>query len=265
MKISEVFANAKKNKEKLFIPFIVAGDPNVAVTGDFLVALENAGASIIEIGIPFSDPVADGPTIQRASQRALLKNTSLSEVLDLVRRLRASKALTVPIVLFSYLNPIFKMGLEEFSQKAERSGINGVLIVDLPPEEAEEHIEKLGNHNIETIFLASPTTSESRLKLIDKSSTGFVYYVSRLGVTGVQKDISGTLSGEIEHLRNFIKKPIAIGFGISTAAQAKTISLYADAVVVGGALVELIEKNLDPGKASAAISKLATDITTALS
>jgi len=264
MKISEVLLNAKKNGKKLFIPYIVAGDPNITVTGDFLVALEKAGAAIIELGVPFSDPVADGPTIQRASERALSKNTTLLEILDLVRHLRKSKSLTVPVVLFSYFNPIFKMGLEEFTAKAEKSGISGVLTVDLPPEEAEEYVASLSAHNIETIFLASPTTSESRLKLVDKNSSGFVYYVSRLGVTGAKKDISDTLSQEIANLKKFVKKPIAIGFGISTPAQAKTVSQYADAVVVGSALVDLIEKNPDPEKAIVAISTFTKEIVAVL-
>jgi tryptophan synthase alpha chain len=260
MKISEVFLKATTSNKKLFIPYIVAGDPNIKVTGDFIIALAKAGASIIELGVPFSDPVADGPTIQRASERALAKSTTLQEILDLVRHLRKSGALTVPIVIFSYFNPIYKMGFEVFCKNAEKSGIDGVLLVDLPPEEASGFIKQLHDHNLEIIFLASPTTTATRLQLIDQASTGFVYYVSRLGVTGVQKDISKSLAGEIANLRKFVKKPLAIGFGISTPEQAKTISTYADAVVVGSALVEIIEKNPDSEKAIAALTKFTKDI-----
>jgi tryptophan synthase alpha chain len=260
VKISERFTLARKNNEKLFIPFIVAGDPNLSVTGDLLVALEKAGAGIIELGVPFSDPVVDGLTIQLASQRALAKNTSLDEILDLVRHLKKAKSLTVPIVLFSYFNPIFKIGLEVFAKKAEISGIDGVLVVDLPPEEAKEYVKILAAHNLETIFLASPTTTEGRLRLIEENSSGFVYYISRLGVTGAQSGVSGSLEDEMSRLNKFIKKPIAVGFGISTPEQAKVVSQYASAVVVGSALVDLIEKNRDPETAIQAVTDLAIQI-----
>jgi tryptophan synthase alpha chain len=258
--LSERFAQAQSQKEKLFIPFITGGDPSLRGTEELLKSLEKSGAGIIELGVPFSDPIADGPTIQRASERALKQKASLGKILDLVKKMRKQKTLTIPLVIFSYFNPIYKMGLESFFKKANEAGVSGVLCVDLPPEEAKDYCAAAEACQIETIFLASPTTSEERLRLIDSLSTGFVYYVSRLGVTGTQKNLSKTLESEVNRIKSFIKRPIAVGFGISTPEQAKKVARLADAVVVGSAMVALVEKNRDHRKASKALASLTKKI-----
>lgn len=223
-----------------FFPFITAGDPTLAHTARLISALEKAGADAIELGVPFSDPVADGPVIERASQRALRSKTTLSKILDMVSDLRARGA-RVPLILFTYYNPILQMGIKTFAARAKRAGAQAVLAVDLPPEEAQVYRKDLAAARIETIFLASPTTTGERLRMIDEASTAFVYYVSRLGVTGESQRLPAGLPGEMRRLRRYARKPVAIGFGISTPEQAGEAACYGDAVVVGSALVKLTE------------------------
>lgn len=240
MSINKVLTQIAKENKKAFIPYITAGDPDLKGTELFIKALISSGASVIELGVPFSDPIADGVTNQKSAERALKNNISLNDILDFIGDLR-KKDITIPFVLFTYYNPLLKMGLENFAKKAQEKGCNGVLVVDLPPEASKEYKKILDNHNLETIFLASPTTIKERLELIDESSSAFVYYVSRAGVTGTQQKVSATLKEEIDNIKKVIKKPIAVGFGISTPEQAKEISTYADAIIIGSALVKMIE------------------------
>jgi tryptophan synthase alpha chain len=256
MRVRELFDQAKAENRSLFVAYLTAGDPTLEASQGFVEALARAGADLIELGVPYSDPVADGPTNMKAADRALRNGTSLKDVLALSAKLRA-KGVKTPFVLFTYYNPIFKMGHDEFVSLAARSGIDAVLLVDLPPEEASELRAGLAREKVGTVFLASPTTPDSRLGLIDQASTEFVYYVSRLGVTGAQQALSADLAGEVARVKRAVKGPVAVGFGISTPEQAATVARVADAVVVGSAIVKKIEENTDPARARAAIEEFA--------
>lgn len=233
-----------------FIPFVMAGDPNMAETARIVAALEKAGASAIELGVPFSDPVADGVTVQKAAERALAAGATLQGVLDLVKKIRAD-GIKIPICLFSYLNPIYMMGYEKFIAAALAAGAQGALIVDLPPEEAGEYHEIAKKHGFETVFLCSPTTTPERLKLVDDYSSGFVYYVSREGVTGAQAALPTQLQDRVAALKAQLKNPLAVGFGISTPEHVRALTDKADGIVVGSALVKIIEEN--PANAAEAV------------
>ncbi|HYD18588.1 MAG TPA: tryptophan synthase subunit alpha [Patescibacteria group bacterium] len=235
-----------------FVPFVMAGDPSMAVTEKIVIALEKAGADALELGVPFSDPVADGVTVQKAAERALAAGATLQGVLDLVKKLRAS-GVKIPICLFSYLNPIYMMGYEAFITAAKSAGAQGALIVDLPPEEAEEYQALAKQHGFETVFLCSPTTTPERLKLVDDYSTGFVYYVSREGVTGAQAALPAQVNDRITALKQQLKNPLAIGFGISTPEHVRALRGKADGIVVGSALVKIIEEN--PANAAEAVEQ----------
>lgn len=255
MTIHSAFAKARAEKRAAFIPYIMAGDPHLAGTRQFLHTLVDAGADIIELGVPFSDPVADGPTNQASAARALTQGTTLEEILLFIKELRRD-GMTVPIVLFTYLNPIYRMGYETFATAAAGCGVSGVLCVDLPPEEARQsYLPALKAAGLDTIFLASPTTAEDRLALIDASSTGFVYYASRTGVTGVQHNLTATVIAELERVRGFLKNPIAVGFGISAPEHVRLLAPVADAVVVGSALVKIIETSTSSDAAAGRISE----------
>jgi tryptophan synthase alpha chain len=242
MTLREVLQKAREEKRSAFIPFIVAGDPDMATSESLIVSLQKAGADALELGVPFSDPVADGVTVRRASERSLAAGTTLKGVLDLVKRLRA-RNVTMPICLFSYVNPVYKMGYEVFVKAAKAAGANGALLVDLPPEEAQDYLRIARDNAFETVFLSSPTTSEERLRLIDASSTGFVYYVAREGVTGAQESLPRALQEKLGALRKSLSNPLAVGFGISTPEHMKQLAGAADGIVVGSALIKLIEKN----------------------
>lgn len=240
--ISEAFNKRKQENSKVFIPYVTAGDPSLAISKQIVKCLADCGSDIIELGVPFSDPIADGPTNQLASERALKHNVSLTDVLNFVKELR-DEGVTTPLVLFTYLNPVFKMGYEKFASLAKASGVNGALVLDLPPEESDEYLAHMQKQGLDTIFLASPTTSKERLQKISDSTSGFLYYVSRVGVTGAKSDISSTLKEEILELKKTIKTPVAVGFGVSTPEQAKKISEDAEGVVVGSSIVKIIEQN----------------------
>lgn len=259
MLINKTLNQLKIEGRKAFIPYITAGDPDLKSTKVFVKSLEKAGANIIELGIPFSDPVADGVVNQRSAQRALKNNISLHDVLEMVNELRQENC-EIPIVIFTYFNPVFKMGIENFAKKAKQCQANGVLIVDLPPESAGEYKEVMYKNEIETIFLASPTTSKDRLNLIDQMSSGFVYYVARNGVTGVQNNLSATLSEEIHQLKEYIKNPVCLGFGISNPEQAKEVARLTEGVIVGSAIVKIIEENPDTEIASEKVYEFAKSI-----
>lgn len=219
-----------------FVPFIVAGDPSREASLMAARLLAAAGADILEIGVPFSDPVADGPVIQAAGQRALAKGMSLAKSIGFVKSLRAD-GVTVPVILFTYLNPILRLGLKPFAKVCAASGVNAVLIVDLPAEESRETAKALKTRNIELVLLASPTTTDQRLKLIGKLTGSTAYYVSRQGVTGVRKGLEQNLAKRLEHVRRLIKKPLLVGFGVAEPSQARALARHADGVVVGSALV----------------------------
>lgn len=249
--------------EAALVAYVVAGDPSLASTEKYVAALAQAGADVIELGVPFSDPLADGPVNQRASERALRAGTTLRGVLETVRRLRES-GLTTPIVLFTYMNPVLQMGLERFTTQAQAVGVSGVLVVDLPPEEADEYLRRMAARQLETVFLAAPTTPPERLALIAAATTGFVYYVSRTGVTGVQTALSDTLLDELKSLRTRIDKPVVVGFGIASPAHARELAGAADGVVIGSALVQCIAASATVEESTARLSALTGEIKAAL-
>jgi tryptophan synthase alpha chain len=222
------------------VAYITAGDPSLAATEKIVLAAAEAGADVIELGVPFSDPVADGPTIQRASERALRSGTTLAGVIGLVEKIRAQS--DVPLVLFTYFNPILQMGLEKFARTAALAGADGVLATDLTPEEAEEYRSTLQAHGLDTVFLAAPTSTDARLALIAQVSSGFLYLISRAGVTGAREALPPDLPALVRRTRKFTSLPIAVGFGISLPTHVTVLGGIADAAVVGSALVAEIEK-----------------------
>lgn len=227
--------------ETAFIPYITAGDPTLELSGEILLELERSGADVIEYGIPFSDPVADGVVIQEASQRALKHNVSLHDVVAQVKELRTKTE--IPILLFTYFNPVLAYGIETFARDCADVGADGVLCVDLPPEEAEDYKRIMADADIATVFLASPTTRTERMGLIARFSEGFVYYVSRAGVTGVRDAVEGTVRGMVEEIKRHSEIPVAVGFGIAKPEQAEEVARYADGVVVGSAIVDCVGKH----------------------
>ena len=246
-----------------FSAYLTAGDPELAATEKYVEALARAGADVIELGVPYSDPVADGPTNIQAAGRALKNGVSLRDVLGLSRRLR-DRGVDVPLVLFTYFNPIHRLGEAKFAEATRASGLDAVLIVDLPPEEGEGLRAALHGAGVGTVFLASPTTTPERLARIAGASSEFVYYVSRLGVTGVRSDVSATLGDETKRLRAAITLPVAVGFGISTAAQATQVAAVADGVIVGSAIVKIIEDHPRPEAAAAKIEEFARGLAQAI-
>jgi len=233
------------------VGYVTCGDPDLATTLDIGLAAIDAGADIIELGVPFSDPVADGPVIQRASERALKNGTTLENVLKLGQDIR--KKSQAGLIIFSYLNPIMRMGVANFGAAAAEAGVDGALITDLPMEEADEYLHEMRKRNLATVFLAAPTSTDARLKQIAKASTGFVYAVSRTGVTGAQKQLPDDAQKLVKRLRRYTKLPIAVGFGISTAEQFASVGAFADAAVVGSAIVETIERN--PGREAESVAQ----------
>jgi tryptophan synthase alpha chain len=239
-RITKTFAELKKRGEAALIPFITAGDPDLGTTLKIMRALEEGGADCIELGIPFSDPTADGPTVQRSSERALKNPVSLPAIFRVVRAFRARSS--VPVVLFGYFNPIFCFGLEKFARQAADAGADGVLCVDLPPEESGELQRWTDAAELDLIFLLSPTSGPERLRQVARKARGFIYYVSVTGVTGARRSVDNTLRAQVERVRKTSALPVGVGFGISTPKQAAWIAGFADAAVVGSALVERIAK-----------------------
>ena len=239
-RIAEAFTQLKRTGKKGFIPFLTAGDPDLETTAQLLVQLSQAGATVIELGVPFSDPMADGPVIQRASERALKHGFGLAQVLDVARR--AKETIQTPIILFSYFNPLMQFGIERLAATARASGIDGVLVTDLTPEEAGEFAEELRANDLDMIFLVAPTSTDARLRLVSDRASGFIYAVSRAGVTGERATVSSEAEKLVNRVRKFTSLPVAVGFGISTSAQVADVQRYADAVVVGSAIVSEIER-----------------------
>jgi len=250
-RISKRFARIRADGELGIVAFITAGDPTLDATLEFVLTLAAAGADVIELGVPFSDPLADGPTIQRASERALKSGASLAGVLELVRRIR--KTSQVPLVLFSYFNPIVQMGLEEFAAASSAAGADGVLVTDLTPEESEDYRRIMHAHHLDTIFLAAPTSTDERLQKIAACTSGFLYLISRTGVTGAKNSLPDDLPALLRRTRSFTQLPIAVGFGISLPGHVAVLGGLADAAVVGSALVSEIEKAPSSAAACAAL------------
>ena len=238
-RITETFAALYARREVALIPYITAGDPDLEATFDIVQELARQGADIIELGVPFSDPMADGPTHQRAAERALQSGTSLARILDMVQRLRQS--VNVPIILFSYYNPIFRYGGERFAQDARAAGVDGVLCVDLPPEEANELKRETDKQDLDLIFLLAPTSSLARARAVLTRARGFVYYVAVTGVTGARTTLPDDLSEMVRRIRALSPVPVGVGFGISSPAQVAEVAQLADAVIVGSAISQIIE------------------------
>jgi tryptophan synthase alpha chain len=239
-RIAETFARLRAEGRRGFIPFVTAGDPDLATTRAIVVELARAGADVVELGVPFSDPMADGPVIQHSSERALQNGVSLADVLALVRDVRRESG--VPVVLFGYFNPLLQFGLERFCEEASGAGVDGVLVTDLVPEEAEEFSRQLARREIDMIFLVAPTSTDARLSMIAARASGFIYAVSRAGVTGARVDVSAEAEKLVGRVRALSGLPVAVGFGISTRDQVAEVWRYADAAVVGSALVAEIER-----------------------
>ena len=242
-RIGKLFENLKRDGRKGLIAYLTAGDPSPARTPELVEALVRGGADLVELGVPFSDPIADGPVIQRAGERALKAGTTLHKVLEIAREIR--KRSEVPLLLFTYLNPVVRYGLDRLAKDAAECGIDGCLLTDASVEEAHEYVDAMHKHGLDTVFLAAPTSTERRLKLVAKYSTGFVYLVSRTGVTGEQASLSVSIAPLLRAMRAVTDLPLAVGFGISRPEHVAELAAQVDAVVVGSALVRVIETHLD--------------------
>lgn len=240
-RIAGKFAELKQRGEKALVTFITAGDPDLSVTEKLIPELERSGADIIELGVPFSDPMADGATIQLSSERALAAGTTLPKILSMVKSVRRQSE--VPIVLMGYYNPILVYGLEKFAADASAAGVDGVLLVDLPPEEAGEFKATADLHNLDIIFLLTPTSDTPRLRKVKGLARGFIYYVSVTGVTGVRSGVDASVSGKVAEIKKASQVPVVVGFGIATPEQAAHAAAEADGVVVGSAIVKLFEQH----------------------
>lgn len=239
-RIDDLFARLRGSGRRALIPYVTAGDPSLEITGKLVLALAERGADLIELGVPFSDPLADGPTIQRASQRALRGKTTLRGILALVRELRRKTA--TPLVLMSYYNPIHAYGEDKFLEHAKEVGVDGVIVPDLPPDEGGAFLDRAEKAGIDAILLAAPTSPDERLRMIASRSRGFLYYVSLTGVTGSRDRLAADLAPKLDHLRALTDRPVAVGFGISTPGQAALAARHADGVIVGSALIDVWEK-----------------------
>jgi tryptophan synthase alpha chain len=237
--ISRTYKKILKKNGKAFIPYIMAGCPNMQRTSEIIRLLEECGADMIELGVPFSDPLADGPTIQKASQRALEQGVTLSTVISFVRDLRNQTQ--IPLILMTYYNPVSRYGDGRFVADASAAGVNGVIIPDLPPDEASDLIRRSKTAGFDTIFLLAPTSTEDRIKKVAKATTGFIYYVSITGITGSRLSLDPAIADHINNIRRFSDKPISIGFGIATPEEASTVAQLADGVIVGSAIVKRVE------------------------
>lgn len=242
-RIGNRWAELRRQNGKALIPFLMAGDPDIPTSIDVVLALARAGADIIELGIPFSEPIADGPVVQRAGERALKKGAYLPAILGMVRQIRRESE--VPLLLFSYLNPVLRYGLERFAADAVASGADGALITDLSVEEAAPYVAEMRRHGLDTVFLAAPTSTDERLKRVAELSTGFVYAITRMGVTGAREQLSDVIAPLVRRLRAVTSLPIAVGFGISRPEHLAELAPLVDGVVVGSALVRCLEEHME--------------------
>ncbi len=242
-RITSLFAACKTERRKAFIAYITGGDPAPSHTASLILALDRGGADLIELGVPFSDPIADGPVIQRASDRALRANTTVARLLQTVREVRRDSQ--IPILLFSYLNPLLRYGFRKLAGDAADAGVDGVLLTDLCIEEATEPVRELRQRGLDTVFIAAPNSTDARLRLVSEHSSGFVYLVSRTGVTGEQASLSETAAPLVRRMRGVTDLPLAMGFGVGTPEQVAEVGRLTDGVVVGSAIVKFIEENAD--------------------
>ena len=269
--ISQSFADLKREDRRGFIPFITAGDPDLQTTRELIVELAQAGATLIELGVPFTDPMADGPVIQRASERALRHDFGIAEILEIVSEAR--KQTDVPIILFSYFNPLLQFGVkkadetsalpafEKLARAAKMAGVDGILVTDLVPEEAGEFASVLRAHDLDMIFLVAPTSTDERLQMVAERASGFIYAVSRAGVTGARDEVSAEAEKLVGRVRGFSELPVAVGFGISTSDQVADVWRYADAVVVGSAIVAQIERAESAGNVVSTVGRFVRALT----
>ncbi len=234
------FCTLQNQHSKALVTFITAGDPDLSATEEMIHLLEAAGADVIELGVPFSDPMADGPTIQLSSERALASGTTLRGILEVVKKVRTRSQ--VPLILMGYLNPVHAYGYESFCRDAAEAGVDGILLVDMPPEESLELAVPARRHGLDVIFLLTPTSDAARISAVDRLGSGFVYYVTVTGVTGTRTSVSDTLAQELSRVKQVISLPVMAGFGISTPEQAAEVGKLADGVVVGSAIVKLFER-----------------------
>jgi tryptophan synthase alpha chain len=248
-RIERRFRDLRERGEQGLVIYLTAGDPSLDATGEILTAIDRGGADIIELGVPFSDPLADGPVIQRASERALKAGTTLKKILE--RLPGWCKAVRAPIILFTYYNPILRYGLESFARDVREAGADGALVVDLTPEEATAYLDAMRTHNLDPVFLASPTSPDARLARLAEASKGFLYLISRTGVTGEREAISAALKPLVERVRRFTSLPLAVGFGLSNPDQVREVQNVAEAAVVGSAVVRAIEDRYAGGGAEA--------------
>lgn len=254
-RIGACFDALRARGEKALVPFVTAGDPDLATTEALVLALAGAGADLVELGVPFSDPIAEGPTIQRASERALAHGTTLRRVLELVKRLRARTE--VPLLLMGYANPFYAMGARGFASAAAQAGVDGVIVADLPPEEGADLYGAAADAGIDAVLLAAPTTTDARLRLLVERTRGFLYYVSLTGVTGARAALAADLEAAVRRVKAISDVPVCVGFGVSTAEHAREIARFADGVVVGSALVERIERARTPDEAVDEVTRFA--------
>ncbi len=262
-RIAQTFQLLKSRGEKALVAYVTAGDPDLEKTRQILVGLKEAGVDILEIGVPFSDPTADGPVIQEAAQRALKKGATLAKILDMIEDLRKSTDLP-PVVLFGYYNPIYAYGIERFAQRAKAAGVDGLLVVDLPPEEAGELRRETDAQGLDFISLIAPTTSEERMRQIARQGRGFLYYISITGVTGTAKPDTENVKRDMARIRTLTDLPLVVGFGISTAEQARVFSPLGDGIVIGSAFVRLIAEFAESPDLMPQVSALAREIKEAM-
>lgn len=257
-RIARLFERTKGEGRPALIAYLTAGDPNPSRTAGLVRALERGGADLIELGVPFSDPIADGPVIQRAADRALKAGTNMRKVLEIAAAIRTESQ--IPLLLFTYLNPALRYGFQQLGRDAAAAGIDGCLLTDLSVEEAEPYVEGVRAHNLDTVFLAAPTSTDRRLELVSKYSSGFVYLVSRTGVTGEQTSVSSMAGDLVSRARKFTQLPLAVGFGISTREQVAEVGEIADGVVVGSALVRTVEKFNNSDKLETEVEEFTRDL-----
>lgn len=259
-RIESAFSKAKSEGRSAFVSYVCAGDPDIDTSLDVCRTLIKSGVDVMELGVPFSDPLADGLTNQLAAQRALEAGTTQADVFELVRKIRKEND-SVPIVFYTYYNLMFSNGLDQYIADAKAAGVDGLLVLDLPPEEAEDHMASCEKHGMKTVFLIAPTTPPARVGFIAKHATGFIYYVSRTGVTGVREDLADDLNEMVGMIREATDKPLVVGFGVSKREQVRTICELADGVVVGSAIVNTIKDNLgDPAAITARMGELVSDL-----
>jgi tryptophan synthase alpha chain len=257
-RIGARFEKLRAAGEKALVPFVTAGDPDLATTAELVLAMADAGADLIEIGVPFSDPSADGPAIQRSSERALARGTTLRRILELVGRVRPQ--VEVPLVLMGYANPFYAMGAEGFAETAAEVGVDGIICPDLPPEEGADLFQALEAKGIDGVLLAAPTTTDARLAMLVERTRGFLYYVSLTGVTGAREVLAADVAANVEAIRKHGNVPVCVGFGISTVEHARAIGEVADGIVVGSAIVDRIERAASPAAAVDAVASFIAEL-----